>query len=87
MDILNYVNYCDFDTWTSYIEIYIQSRREELHLIFCPIAENYWFTISRGGQEIAYMVRFAPNMMKMASRMGHLTILPWGSRTNTRVLV
>ena len=46
-------------------EIYIQSRREELHLIFCPIAENYWFTISCGGQEIAYMVRFAPNMMKM----------------------
>lgn len=59
-EILEYVSSCDFDTWTAYIENYFKSRPDEFHLIICPIAGNYGFSILRGAGKIAYTVRFQP---------------------------
>lgn len=59
-EILEYVNSCDFDTWIAYIEKYFQSSPNEFHLIICPFAGNYGFSMLRGEKEIAYTVRCMP---------------------------
>lgn len=58
--ILEYVNSCDFDTWIAYIENYFQSSPDEFHLIICPIAGNYGFSLLQEGKKIAYTVRCMP---------------------------
>lgn len=58
--ILEYVNFCDFDTWIAYIEAYFKNSPDEFHFIICPIAGNYGFNILRGERKIAYTVRCMP---------------------------
>lgn len=58
--ILKNINSCDFDTWISYIENYFKSNPDEFHLIICPIAGNYGFSVVQGEKKIAYTVRCMP---------------------------
>ncbi len=58
--ILEQINSCRLDTWISYIENYFKSTPDEFHLVICPIAGNYGFTIALGEKNIAYTVRCMP---------------------------
>lgn len=59
--ILNTIDNCDFDMWTSYIEKYFQCKPDDYHLIICPLDGNYGFNteLSRG-KNVSYTIRCEP---------------------------
>lgn len=58
--ILEHINTLDTDTWINFIENYFKQKPDEFHLIICPLAGNYGFTMEQKNKSISYTVRFAP---------------------------
>lgn len=58
--ILEHINSCELDIWIRFIEEYFRQKPDEFHLIICPLAGNYGFTLEKDSKNVSYAVRFAP---------------------------
>lgn len=51
---------CNFDGWISCIETYFRQKPARFHLIICPIAGNYGFSMPEKRGAVSYVVRCMP---------------------------
>lgn len=58
--IQDHIASCDFDTWVGFIDAYFRQKPDEFHLVICPIAGNYGFSVVNNGKNVAYTIRFMP---------------------------